>query len=43
MTSFLGFDYFLLDQLMELRETLYLLGHRFIIKGYNSGTRWRDP
>ena len=28
----------LLQWLMELRETFYLLDHWFVIKGYNSGT-----
>jgi len=27
----------LLEQLTELRETSYLLGYQYIIKGYNSG------
>ena len=28
----------MLEQLTELRETLYLLDYQFIIKGYHSGT-----
>ena len=32
----------LLEQLTELRETVYLLDYQFIIKGYNTGTAKRE-
>jgi len=42
MTLSLGFLN-LLEQLIELRETFYLLDYWFVIKGYKSGTaRWKS-